>query len=820
MSISEAAKLQDRVRREALLDLYILSRCEQLAAAASSMFAVAGRLWGVGHAAARGVEQAGSSGGYRGAQRRGAAWTDLDEVVSGELATGFLRGMRNGTERLVDGSERHAVALSRMLGRKASRFVPKLTFDASTAIPLFFNATFHSATSIWSSTAAPPSAGHWCACDPTLAPAPCDPHAGSCEPSKLGCDAAELTNLGVELYDGFVMNYHGAEACWRRALMIPGRTKHAGFTTAQPAADVSDVARGNLIALMGKLTSSYGRYSKLASKLRQRGGGGGGSGLTEEDAVQKGGGDPFDCEQEEEETVSAAGDEPEGGRRRQTRTRDAGHRVRLHVEGWRDVPHSYSVAAVALVQELATRCDVDISWSDAPHPAGFEPALRTSPMTLPSRVRVLPFGTSPESLPPPLIAASGAPSSAELGRSTERRAVILRMTWPYNLSKPVVSPGALAAFKRRTKAGKAAKPPLAPAALVFATAEHLTCPGGLLEGSPSWSQASAAPVFLLTPSEWSLEGLVTCGMPRGRIAVAPHGVGPWLLSSEAAERAATVRAAERRRRGWEGRFVLLHVGAATPNKNLDGLLAAYAEALKRILRARLQQRAEDAQGAERQSRQQLLQKQRILRPLLVLKGLDGLYGSGHSARAAVEKAFGSPYMGKDASDLGGSEGDDEGGDEGDGSPLHAARYVQLIGDDLSSEGMASLYRASDAYVSASMAEAFQIPLAEATAAGLPVIAPAGGAAEEVCDPYSATFVPSIVQDRRSENPKAGMVIRVDHAALVAALEKTLLNRTDARTPPATSPAAHGPRWAERFLSVRYSADRVLAAVMKAAVVGA
>ena len=101
MSISEAAKLQDRVRREALLDLYILSRCEQLAAAASSMFAVAGRLWGVGHAAARGVEQAGSSGGYRGAQRRGAAWTDLDEVVSGELATGFLRGMRNGTERLV-----------------------------------------------------------------------------------------------------------------------------------------------------------------------------------------------------------------------------------------------------------------------------------------------------------------------------------------------------------------------------------------------------------------------------------------------------------------------------------------------------------------------------------------------------------------------------------------------------------------------------------------------------------------------------------------------------------------------------------------------
>ena len=79
--------------------------------------------------------------------------------------------------------------------------------------------------------------------------------------------------------------------------------------------------------------------------------------------------------------------------------------------------------------------------------------------------------------------------------------------------------------------------------------------------------------------------------------------------------------------------------------------------------------------------------------------------------------------------------------------MRISEFLEVVGEDLSSAGMAALYRASDAYVTASMAEAFQLPLAEATAAGLPVIAPAGGAAEEVVEPSTALLVASTTRER-------------------------------------------------------------------------
>ena len=823
----EEGALKERVRTEALLDLYVLSGCAVIAGAASSTFAVAARLWGVGRAAeqareaaeqareaaeqARAGEQradaAGGAGAPAQAQRGGAIWTDLEQVASGELTTGFLRGMRNGTQRLVDGSERTAVALARMLGRRPLPFLPKLTFDPATAIPIVPNVTFFAAAGMWASSSAP-SAGHWCACDPTTMPASCDPTKTACEPARLGCDAAELTNLGVELYDGYVMNDQGAEACWRRALMLPGRTKHADFTAPAPAADVSDVARGNLLVLLAKHANGHSRYGKLARQLARRGGG---RDREEYDNEQgKGGGAESACCQQESGGVTA-------------------RKVRLHIEGWRSVSHSYAVTAVSLAQALACRCDVELSWSDAPVPDGFLPAMNAQPLALPARIRVLPFGASPMPLPP-------ATKGLQAAETAALRPVILRMTWPYNLSAPTLPRDSPPTGGRPKRAGAGGAPPTttgappppppaAPAALVFATAEHLACPGGLAPGSPSWRRAPKSSVALLTPSEWSREGLAACGMSRERIAVAPHGVGlPLLLGTDAAARAPTVSRDERRRRGWGDRFVLLHVGAATPNKNLGALLRSYARAVRRVLHARREAATTKRQGdaARHLARVQL--------PLLVLKGLDVLYGSGDSARAAVSRAFNGTYVAwsggagaDEATPDGPPEHDEEPDEEPDTGRLDAERYVQLIGDDLDAEGMAALYLAADGYASASMAEAFQMPLAEATAAGLPVIVPAGGAAEEVCDPVSATFVPSAVFERISKKEGGGggggVLIRVDEDALTEALTRLLLGQNAGKSgsPKASdAPAVRGPLWAKEHLSLRHSADKVLAAVMQIA----
>ena len=106
-----------------------------------------------------------------------------------------------------------------------------------------------------------------------------------------------------------------------------------------------------------------------------------------------------------------------------------------------------------------------------------------------------------------------------------------------------------------------------------------------------------------------------------------------------------------------------------------------------------------------------------------------------------------------------------------------------------------------------MAEAFQMPLAEATAAGLPVIAPAGGAAEEVVDPSAAVFVAATIEPRSIQ---PGVLIRADTEALVGALEAVLTNTSQ----PAWRAPSRGPLWAARKLSMAHAADAVLAEVMK------
>ena len=645
------------MRREALFDIYMLSAANTaLSGAASSMFAVIARLWGVGkrHAPPLAV---------------GVSWTDRAGIVSGELATGYLRGMRNGTARLTDGSERLRAALSRFLGRAlrpSDRYA--LRVDERTAIPLVDVAMVLREATKWAANV-PPS-GNDCVCDPLVAPRAADDGA---------CDAVELINAGVEYHDGVLMNFPAAGACWRRARMLPGRTRHAAFTNAEASGEVAATARENLMVLLSKVEQEYHHYVASADAQPIRGG----------------------AKQTEWCT-----------NRRPTDQEPDRATLRLHIEGWRGIAHSYAVAAADLLAELAPRCAIELSWSDAPQPLHIGSATASEVPPLPPRVRWLPFGTVPE------------------------YSTVLRLSWPYNLSAPTAL---------HTKA------------IVFATAEHLWCPdpGSRMRGSPLWPNAPKS-VSFLTPSLWSFEGLVACGVDRNRIGIAPHGVPAIFAHAKTGyhPRRSEVRDAYQ----WSGRFVFLHVGAATPNKNLHTLLRAYAAVVRRY-------------ETSKSSR----------RPLLVLKGLDTLYNSYQATEAELLAAF------------------------ADGPPKWR-QYVQTIGDEYTRERLAELYFGSDVYVTASMAEAFQMPLAEAMTAGLPIIAPAGGATEEVVNPSTAVLVPSVVTPREKRN---GALIVVDGQFFAGALEE-LLNNSSEHSKRAQK---YGTRLARKQYSIERSADLVLAEVM-------
>lgn len=74
-----------------------------------------------------------------------------------------------------------------------------------------------------------------------------------------------------------------------------------------------------------------------------------------------------------------------------------------------------------------------------------------------------------------------------------------------------------------------------------------------------------------------------------------------------------------------------------------------------------------------------------------------------------------------------------------------APHIRFIGDELNIEAMADLYRSADLYVSPYRAEAFNMPVAEALACGLPVVCTAGGPTDEFAS--GARFIKSSVVAR-------------------------------------------------------------------------
>ena len=190
-------------------------------------------------------------------------------------------------------------------------------------------------------------------------------------------------------------------------------------------------------------------------------------------------------------------------------------------------------------------------------------------------------------------------------------------------------------------------------------------------------------VDIVTSSSWSRRGFLRAGYAPGRVHVVPLGANPALALPPAEEERIRLRQSLQLR---DGDFAFLNVSAMTWNKGIGPLIAAFA--------------------AHRRTHPN---------SVLVLKGGDALYGS--VIQSSIEEAVRLRAEARDP------------------TLIQAIRY---IGQNLPWETMYRLYHAADAFVSPYRAEGFNLPVLEAMASGLPVLATRGGATDDFC-PDPACF---------------------------------------------------------------------------------
>jgi glycosyltransferase involved in cell wall biosynthesis len=238
--------------------------------------------------------------------------------------------------------------------------------------------------------------------------------------------------------------------------------------------------------------------------------------------------------------------------------------------------------------------------------------------------------------------------------------------------------------------------PAARQTFVFGTSEYRGVPSGYVAGGLPLREAHRlhdGSVVIVTCSNWSRDGFIASGADPERTVVVPLGFDPSIFYPPTPS--ARLAAREKLDLG-EDEFVFLHVGAMTGNKNPEMLLRGFAAVIDRYPKARL-----------------------------ILKGSDALYPSCRMFMSAVQTSL-----------------------TGDQARAVFDR-VKYIGNTFSFCQMAELYHAADCYLSPYSAEAFNLPVLEAGASGLPVICTAGGPTDDFVEASFARRIKSreVVFDR-------------------------------------------------------------------------
>jgi glycosyltransferase involved in cell wall biosynthesis len=216
-------------------------------------------------------------------------------------------------------------------------------------------------------------------------------------------------------------------------------------------------------------------------------------------------------------------------------------KIRLLIEGWRGINHSYALVNQNQMLELLKRPEVELShrdmpfygrhWNPVDNFGGFDAEEARAIASVPP-----PDGTAPD--------------------------VVYRAVFPY-----------------RFYGGDSAK------IFCFATAEHQEIESHFVYQGPECAERHAnGAVEIVTPSHWSKEGFLRYGFKSETVHVVPHGINPAHFHPLA-------KAVKDEARAQLGippdAFVFLNVGGMAMNKGIDELLLAFAEIRKKHKHAML-----------------------------------------------------------------------------------------------------------------------------------------------------------------------------------------------------------------------------------------
>lgn len=279
--------------------------------------------------------------------------------------------------------------------------------------------------------------------------------------------------------------------------------------------------------------------------------------------------------------------------------------------------------------------------------------------------------------------------------------------------------------------------------LVFVTSDAGMLPDSSIVGHQSLGHAQRnSGAVIITPSNWSRHGLIHAGADPEQVFVVPHGVDSrWFFPIPAEQ-----RHKQRQALKWDGRHVIMSVGAMSGNKGIHHICRAVAALVPRYPSL-----------------------------LLYLKGSDHTYLSQQALSECLQVLS--------AEERQRLEG-----------------RIHYNGEAVSFRQIGLLLQSADLYVSPYSAEGFNMPVLESMACGLPVICSAGGPTDDFIHPTAVQRINTSV--RITDN---GRVLIIDFDHLVALLDAALRN-SDWRQ----QAAAAGPPWVAAHYSWDHVVTRLLA----------
>jgi len=233
---------------------------------------------------------------------------------------------------------------------------------------------------------------------------------------------------------------------------------------------------------------------------------------------------------------------------------ESGPSLRLLIQGWRFIHHSYALVAQAHSLSLLRRGDVELRFQDLPF---------ATPEWRPSRGILDPDDER-------ALAELRGPDASFVPESTLRFA--------RNFTRP--------------PSGRV---------FVFDTPEFRALRPGVVRKLRAGAEA-ADRVHMLVPSLWAAEAYLRFGIAPERVHVVPHGVDPRVLHPDQQRRTET-----RQRLGVDESFVFMSVGAMSQNKGIDLLLRAFARIAESHADARLVLKGADDLYVSRNSVQRALE---------------------------------------------------------------------------------------------------------------------------------------------------------------------------------------------------------------------